>query len=60
VRATGLEIQGVPGLQELGALAGLAFGHALVLLPLIVLLDVLALIGLLVVLRRSWIHPVGE
>jgi hypothetical protein len=46
--------------QDLGPLSGLALGHALVLLPLFVVLDVVALIALAGVVRRSWTAQVAD
>jgi hypothetical protein len=46
--------------QDLGPLSGLAIGHALVLLPIFAVLDVLALIALLRVSRRVWAVQVAD
>lgn len=55
-----LDLRAVPVSQDLGPLAGLAFGHALVLLPLFAALDALALLALIGVLRRSWAAKLAD
>jgi hypothetical protein len=40
--------------ESVGLVSGLSFGHGLILWPLFGLLDLAALAGLVVVVRRRW------
>jgi len=42
------------GDESVGLVSGLSFGHGLILWPLFGLLDLAALAGLVVVVRRRW------
>jgi hypothetical protein len=48
----GLSVATIPGVQQLSAVSGLQFGHALILWPLFGLLDVLGLAAVYLVVRR--------
>lgn len=49
-----LDTRPVGAVDPLGPLSGISFGGALVVLPVFLVLDVLALLALVLVVRRSW------
>jgi hypothetical protein len=53
-RSPDLTLLPPPGVEGLTPLAGIAFGQAPYLWPLFLLLDVLAAIGVVVAVRKTW------
>jgi hypothetical protein len=53
-RSPGLSFLAPPGVEQLTPLAGISFGQAPYLWPLFLLLDVMAAVGVVVAVRKSW------
>lgn len=58
--ATGITVQAPPAIVQLSPIAGISFGRAPFLWPLFVGLDILGLVAVALVLRRTWARPVAD